>query len=181
MKKFIIVLTLIILISCGKDNSTVSWLKKVDTTYFNMQIPEKWEVIDPKSDSIPKPKTWNVELVWLSDNVKYWFLSNIIVLSQKVEKVISSKDFSIVNYVWATWEYSEFTKLDSEEFVFEDWDKSTLYTFEAKYNIKSPKLKYLQIWKICNVSTWLLITVGISTDIKNLTAYKDILKTFKCL
>ena len=36
MKKFIIVLTLIILISCGKDNSTVSWLKKVDTTYFNI-------------------------------------------------------------------------------------------------------------------------------------------------
>lgn len=180
MKKIISCLILLIaLVSCWKE-ATIDWLQIVDHTNFSVQIPQNWEILEKDDSRLPSIQNWSIELAWVSDNIKYGFSSNIIILWQKVNKIISSKDFSMTNYVWSTGEYKEFTKIDSEDFTFSDNDTSLLYTFEAKYNNESPKLKFLQVWKICNVSSWYLITIAFPTDIKNTSAYKEFLQTFKC-
>jgi hypothetical protein len=102
-----------------------------------------------------------------------------LILSQKLDKNISSIDFSILNNVWSSREYVEYLKIESKNIDFLDNDKSNLYVFEAKYNIQTPKFKYLQVGKVCK-NIWYLITIALSTDVKDTSKYEEIIKTFQC-
>ena len=56
----------------------------------------------------------------------------------------------MLNNVGASKDYLEYTKLDSKEIIIEDEEESLLYIFEAKYNMETPKLKFLQTARVCN-------------------------------
>lgn len=186
MKNFICLLFILVsLTSCfssttTQDVSTATWLNPYENTEFTMSLPSNWDILTNTWNVLPKPKNWEISLASSSSELKYWFSSNILVLSQKLNKQVSSLDFSILNNVWSTKEYLEYLKLESKSFDFSDWDKSNLYIFEAKYNITTPKLKFLQVWKVCGITKAYLLTIALSTDIKDTSKYEEILKTFKC-
>lgn len=167
--------------SCFWGEENISWdLETQSNEKYDIWIPKEWTVLKNDDNSIPKPKSWEVTLASHSNNITYWFSDSLIVLSQNLNKVITSSDYSILNNVWATKEYSEYTKLDSKEITFADDDKSQLYIFEAKYNDTTRKLKFLQAGKVCNWTYWNLITVALSTDTKDITKYENAIKSFKC-
>lgn len=183
MKKALVIgLLTFIMFSCSSsDEQKVTWLTLHDSTNFSLSIPSNWNVITKESNILPNPKTSQIELAVSSEELKYWFSNNLLILSQNLDKKISSIDFSILNNVWSTKEYLEYLKLESKNIDFADWDKSNLYIFEAKYNTTTPKFKYLQVWKVCNKEEqWYLLTIALSTDIKDTSKYEEILKTFKC-
>lgn len=182
MKKFFILLSILFITSCSTSQNqwAVTWVTNYDNKDYTVNIPENWDIISNTWNSLPNPKNWEISLAITSKELKYWFTSNMLILSQNLQKQVSSIDFSILNNVWSTKEYLEYTKIESKTIDFADNDKSNLYIFEAKYNIKTPKLKFLQVWKVCWISKWYLITLAISSDIKNTSKYEEIIKSFKC-
>lgn len=172
------------LFSCfGWESTTienVTWLTDIENDFYKISIPEKWTKLESNDPSLPKPKTWEVTLAAISWELAYWFSNNLVVLTQNLAKETTSNDFSILNNVWATKEYSEYTKLDSKSIEFSDWDSTTLYVFEAKYNTNTPKIKFLQAWKVCNYKKAHLLTIALSTDNKDTSSFEDVIKSFKC-
>lgn len=183
MKKIRILLFLsLFLFSCffsSKETTSSQGLTKFEGKNFIIEIPSKWTIIDKNSDILPKPKSWVIELAVSSDELRYWFSNNLLILSQNLSKNISSSDFSILNNIWSSKDFLQYLKLESKTITFNSNDKSELYIFEAKYNTSTPKLKYLQVWKVCN-KKWYLLTIALSTDIKDNSIYENILKTFTC-
>ncbi len=181
--RFLLVfLVLALLSSCSSstEEKTISSISLYENNYFSINYPESWEVLTWTSNVLPEPKNGEISLAVSSPDLKYWFSNNLLVLKQDLHKVVSSTDFSILNNVWSTTQYLEYTKLESKTIDFSDWDKSNLYVFEAKYNTSTPRLKFLQTWKVCNVKNWYLLTIAVSTDIKDIASYEDILKSFNC-
>lgn len=181
IKTFILTFLLIfVLYSCWWDNSNNNSLQTNENEYYSIDIPSEWNVLSKDEDNIPNPKNWEITLAARSEELKYGFSNNILILTQALNKSISSDDFSIYNHVWATKEYDEYQKLDSKKIEFNDWEEASLYIFEAKYNQDTATLKFLQTWKVCNSYVGHLITIALSTDTEDISPYEEIIKSFSC-
>lgn len=183
MKKiFLLIMLATILFSCGSDTQEekVTGLTEHNGAGFVMSIPSNWNILSASGNILPKPKNGEIAFAASSTELKYGFSNNLLILSQKLNKGITSGDFSILNNVWGTKEYLEYLKLESKSIEFADKDTSNIYIFEAKYNETTPKLKFLQVGKVCNLTEWFLITVALSTDIKDTSKYEEVIKTFQC-
>jgi hypothetical protein len=86
----------------------------------------------------------------------------------------------MLNNIWAESDYLDYTKLESKEFKFIDEEASILYIFEAKYNLDTPKLKFLQTAHICNQKKAFFLTLALPTTVTDISKYEEFLKTFKC-
>ena len=182
-KKIILIMcVLFFLISCWSDSNTTQtkWLIEKQYTDFSISTPASWEVIADKESILPKPNQWDIELAVTSKELKWGFSNNLLILSDNLDPPTTSKDFSMLNNVWASDDYLAYTKLDSKEIIFEEEDTSILYIFEAKYNLDSPKLKFLQTAHVCNANKAFLITVAVSPTIKDTAKYEELISTFKC-
>ncbi len=180
---FVIFFWLWFLFSCTSQTSTLenaTGLTLFENTEFSMNIPSNWSILTNSWNVIPEPKYGKIAFAATSNELKYGFSNNLLILSQKLDKNINSLDFSILNNVWSTKEYIEYTKLESKSFEFVDKEKSNLYIFEAKYNTTTPKLKFLQVGKVCSLSQAYLLTIALAIDIKDTSKYETILKTFTC-
>jgi hypothetical protein len=71
-------------------------------------------------------------------------------------------------------------KLSSNEITFSDLDTGILYEFEAKYNMESQKLKFLQTAHICKETKAYLITLALPTGTTNTDRYVDLISSFSC-
>lgn len=184
LKKYILLFFLLFfIVSCWSDdneNLENKWLINKQYNNFSISIPTSWEVVKNKESILPKPSTWNIELAVTSKDLKWGFSNNLLILSDNLNSYTTSREFSMLNNIWASKDYITYTRLDSKEIIFDDEEKSIIYIFEAKYNYDSPKLKFLQTSHICNATKVFLITIAISPNIKDTTKYEQLISTFKC-
>jgi len=183
MKKFIYLFIIIFfLFWCSSKKNieeSLFTLKTYSNNYYSIDIPDKWVLIDNNSDSLPKPKNWEITLALKSNELKYWFSNNLLILSQDLNKNIDQKEYTMINNIWSSKDFLEYIKLDSFDIEFKDKSKWFIYIFEAKYNEKTPKFKYIQSAKICNKKAH-LITIALSNDIKKTIDYENIIKSMSC-
>lgn len=183
-KKIFLVFTVIIFItSCWETTDSTNliwWLIKTETNNLFIDIPTNWTIIDDKENILPKANNADIELAVISENMVNWFANNLLILSNELETFTTSKDYSILNNVWAQVDYLDYKKLESKDFTFLDEEKSLLYIFEAKYNLDTPKLKFLQTSHICNQNKAFFLTIAIPTSIRDTSKYEYLLSTFKC-
>lgn len=176
-----------LLFSCWWSPNTTeeSILIKFKWNEFSIDIPWSWEIkdlTDTWSINLPNPKEWKIEMVSSAKEEKNWFINNIIVLSKDIdtETKINSYDFSKKNnpkdYKWYVYYYEDSVK----DFVFNDWDKSRLYIFLAKYNKDNDKLKFIQTAKMCWEKKVFFLTMGLSLNINDTAKYEEIFRSFKC-
>lgn len=168
---------------CSSDNEEIvdtDWLVSVEQSGFSVGIPSSWEIIENTNDILPKPNTWNIELVVASSVSKNWFKNNLLILSQDLSTFTTSTDYSMLSNVWAEKDYLNYTLLDKVDFTFNDGEESLLYVFEAKYNYDSPKLKFLQTAYVCNQTKAYFMTIALPASIIDVSIYQELLKTFKC-
>ncbi len=182
LKKIVFFLFLLILLSsCWDEGSnTPEWLISVDKWDYLISVPSNWEIIENTEDILPKPSNWEIELAVASTVLKDWFKNNLLILSDELSTFTSSKDFSMLNNIWASKDYIDYTLLNSKDIVFNDLEESVLYEFEAKYNYDSPKLKFLQTAHICNQTKAYFFTIAIPVSITDTSKYEQLLKTFEC-
>ena len=168
-------------INLEKSTSTTSgWVKHFPWKDFAMNIPAAWNIVTDDKQVIPSPKNGTVELAITSAETKSGFANNLIILSQDLETYTSSKEYSIVNNVWAENEYLNYLKLSGTEFSFDDGEKSMMYIFEAKYSAKTPVLKFLQTAYVCSWKKAFFLTLALPTSLKNTSKYQKLLASFKC-
>lgn len=182
-KVFLLVFTLLFLTSCWDDDIdtiSTSWLTNHDSTDFFIQIPSSWEIIKDKENILPKPSSGEIELAVTSKDINAWFANNLLILSTKLNSFTTSKDFSILNNIWAEKDYINYKKLNSKNIVFADEEESIMYIFEAKYNTDTPKLKFIQTSHICDQNKAFFFTIALLPSVKDTSRYEDMLRTFKC-
>lgn len=180
-KKIFIWLFLVLLLSsCWDSTNTDTWLVKTETNNISIKIPSNWKIIKNTDNILPKIKSWKIELAVMSEKVSNGFSNNLLILSDKLNKYTTSKDFSMLNNIWAQTDYIDYTKLASKDFIFLDGEKSVLYIFDAKYNLDTPKLKFLQTAYICNWNEAYFLTLAIPTTVSDTSKYEYLLSTFSC-
>jgi hypothetical protein len=176
---FILIFISLFLVSCW-DSNTNTWLIKTETENISISIPSNWKIIESTKDILPKAKYWEIEFAVMSENVVNGFSNNLLILSDTLNKYTTSKEFSMLNNIWAQTDYIDYTKISSKDITFTDEEVSTLYIFDAKYNLDTPKLKFLQTAHICNQNKAYFLTLAIPTTIKDTTKYEYLLSTFNC-
>jgi hypothetical protein len=62
-----------------------------------MKIPANWEVIKDYENTLPTPKNGNIELAAVSKNSTSGFANNLLILSTTLNKIATSKNYSILN------------------------------------------------------------------------------------
>lgn len=185
-KIFLLIFTSLFLVSCGSSTPVVpvvanpDWLVLQDKSDFSIKIPWNWEVVNNTGIVLPKPNRWSIELAVASTILKSGFKNNLLILSDKLSTTTTSKEFSMLNNVWASRDYIDYTLLNSKDITFTDWDISALYIFEAKYNLDTVKLKFLQTAHICNATKAFFLTIAIPPSTIDTSNYEELLKTFTC-
>ncbi len=165
----------------NSSSKNSSWgVKHFPWKDFTMNIPAAWNIVTNDEQTIPSPKNGTIELAITSPETKSGFANNLIILSQELKNYTSSKEYSIVNNVWAENEYLNYLKLSGKEFSFDDGEKSMMYIFEAKYSAKTPVLKFLQTAYVCNWKKAFFLTLALPTSLKNTSKYQKLLASFKC-
>jgi hypothetical protein len=145
-----------------------------------MNIPSNWDIVENYEESLPKPNAWDIKLAVVSKNNVLWFSNNLIILWAKLAKATTSKEYSMLNNIWAKTDYLEYTSLSSTDVNFSDWDVWILYEFEAKYNMSTQKLRFLQTAHICNKTDAYFITLALPTDVKDTSRYIEFISSFSC-
>jgi hypothetical protein len=178
----ILILSLFIMTSCGSEESVVetSWLEKYQGEWYSVSIPSNWEIMNDKNNILPEPSNGKIELSAQAPEPKGWFINNILVLSDDLKTFTDSSEYSMANNVWARREYTDYLQLENKDFSFIDGTNSKLYVFEAKYNLETPKLKFLQTAYVCNPNKGYFLTIAISPSIKVIDKYETLLSTFSC-
>lgn len=184
LKKIIVsILSISLLISCWSDDTIdldAQWLMNFSWDSFDISIPENWNILNDKQNLLPQPSEGIIELSVQSQEAKWGFFNNILILSDELIKFSDSTEFSIANNVWAKSQYIDYLELENKSFEFIDGTQSQLYTFEAKYNLETPKIKFIQTAYICNPKTWYLLTMAVSPSVKVMDKYETLLSTFTC-
>lgn len=179
-KLLVLIFLTFFLVSCwDSDDVATTWLTTFQNTDFSIFVPWSWTIIKNDDAILPKPRDWEISLAVSSSDINYWFANNLLVLKQWLNKETTSRNFSIINNVWATWEYTDYVLLDSQDIVFSKGNDSKAYIFEAKYNETTPKLKFIQTSAVCWLD-WYLLTIALALDTTVTDKYVDILKTFRC-
>jgi hypothetical protein len=180
MRLFIIyIFSILILGSCtlpGTQTEINANVTNVEMPHFSMNIPKNWK----KNTELDMPNTkyWNIELSYISPDVKYGFSNNLVILSDDLKTPMTSKKYAELNQVQSTKKYLEYTKLKNDTILFSDEDDSQVYIFEARYNTTTPRMKFIQTAKVCGTKVYLL-HIALSLD-KDPGTYTDLLKSFAC-
>lgn len=186
-KKIIILTLLVFLTSCGSDENPETTNAQPQASIethtqenFSINIPSSWEVIGQKDDVLPNPNQGTIEMAAVSKKETAGFFNNILILSDELKTFTTSKDFSLLSNVGASSDYIEYEKIEAKQIQFTDGEESLMYVFEAKYNINTPKVKFIQTARICNAKTGYLLTIAIPTSITKTSQYEVLLQTFTC-
>ncbi len=183
LKKILVlfVFSLIIFSCWSNDNQVIeNSLIDVDNTNFSFKVPSNWEIIKDKENILPKAKNWNIELAATSPNIVSWFANNLLILSDDLNKLTTSKDYSSLNNIWAENDYLGYKKISINNIIFSDKEEWLVYEFEARYNLDTPKLKFLQTAHICNKTKGYFITIALPISITDTSKYQELLSTFAC-
>ncbi len=181
-KVTITIISLLLLFSCGKEKSIQAYkigLLSKKLVNFTIKVPNSWIELNDNSWELPKPNFWEISLAMSSTKNINWFSNNLLILKDKLDSRVTSIDFSRFSNIWIKEDYVAYKELSQREITFIDEDKSVLYTFEARYNKNTPRLKFLQTAHICKSNSYLL-TIALSSLINDTSKYEYILESFKC-
>jgi len=180
-KSFILIFSILFIASCGSETEVIeNTLIDVDNTNFSFKIPSNWEIIKDKENILPKAKEGNIELAATSTAIISGFSNNLLILSDDLKKLTTSKDYSMLNNLWAETDYLEYKKISSKDIIFADKEPSIVYEFEARYNTDTPKLRFIQTASVCDKTKWYFITIALPTTVTDTSKYIDLLETFWC-
>lgn len=99
-------------------------------------------------------------------------------MKNTLDTIVTSTKYSEINHLQTTKNYLEYTKMRDEAFEFSDSETSRLYVFEARYNETTPRMKFIQVARVCGSSVY-LIHVSLTLD-KSPDNYIELLRTFRC-
>lgn len=177
-KKIVLFLSLIFLASCSNSDKIFDWENATEFSWsgFSVKIPESWT--STGSQNLPSINNGSVVFSAISNEKKNNFSNNFLIISEKLEHIWSSIQYSEINNRSTSKKYSEYSLVKTENFIFPDSDDGKYYIFDARYNSNTPKLRFIQTAKMCGTTVFLLnSTISLDSDFSKII---NIFKTFKC-
>ena len=174
---------LILLSSCSNwitPDVDTEWLTITDSEHFSIYTPSAWIDLTWDKEILPEIDWANIELVRSSNNAVSWYANNIVILWSELQTKRNSVDYTLLNFLQSARKYENITTLKSWNFVFNDWEQSSINISEIKYNSQTPAYKIIQTWRVCKENKAFFLTIGVNLDITDTTKYEDVLKTFTC-
>lgn len=194
MKKILLLsFSLLFLSACGipfiwsDENEESSEEAQKTTTEFrdeniSITIPTSWEEI--WSNNLPVPKTGNIALALKSSDQIDDIYRTMVILEDRLIWNLSSSQYARNDYRVSIKNYSGFREISEKEITYIDGDISKLYTFEAKYNPDSPRMRFLQSSKICSEETSNKVyntTIALPPSVDDLEKYEALIKSLSCV
>jgi Zn/Cd-binding protein ZinT len=91
---------------------------------------------------------------------------------------MTSAKYAEVNALEAGRQYLEYTDLGKNALTFSDGDVGHAYVFEARYNEKTPRARFIQTAKVCGTHVYLIhMTLALGTDT---ALYIPVFSSFHC-
>jgi hypothetical protein len=109
---------------------------------------------------------------------------SLIVLEDTIIGKLSSEQYARNDYNVSVKNYSGHRLLEEKKIDYIDGIPSILYTFEAKYNPDSPRMKFIQSSKICTNSDKnkvYNITIALPPSINDIEKYESLIKSLSCI
>lgn len=177
-KKIILFFSLLFLASCGNSENDINGENSQEFSWsgFVIRLPESWN--NSGTTTLPEINNGSVVFSAVSNEKKYNFSNNIIILSEKLEHIGSSAQYSEINNRSTSKKYNEYSFVKSDSFIFPDSDEWKYFVFDAKYNSNTPKFRFIQTAKMCWTTVFMMnATISIDSDIEKII---NIFRTFKC-
>ena len=143
---------------------------------FTLSIPASWE--SANKHDLPTPRYGTIVGAFVSSDISAWTVENLVILRDDLDTIISSKRYADLNHVQTARNYLEYTFLGQTLLTFDDGDTAGAYTFEARYNETTPRIKYIQTAKVCGRNVYLL-NFSLALD-RDTAAYMPFLSSFHC-
>lgn len=179
MKKYILLLSLFLLWSCfwiGEDDQNAGLsLKQTET--FSMSVPWVWREVSPSD--IPNPRTGKLVFAYSSPTERQWYFNNLVVLEAANSLWESSLSLMQNTKVWLEASLDAFYIIEEENISFADESQWLLLIYDAKYNVSTPKLTYLQTARACGDTNYFM-TISLAEKLENYDRYETLLSTFSC-
>ena len=182
MFRFIFILVLpFLVVSCSLPGTQDENAVVVENTItyednlVSMRVPKTWS---GKTDNLPTPRIGSIVAAFVSADVKQGFANNLLIISDTLVNIMTSRRYSELNNLQTKKNYYEYASLKEEDMSFNDNETTRVYVFEAKYNETTPKLKFIQTARVCGPKVYLL-HFKLSPDKKS-DNYISLLKTFTC-
>ncbi len=172
----VLILCALTLSSCfGAD--TPDGTRTVSKDGLSMIVPEAWT--DMPEGELPPISDGQIVLALTSTEIAGGFANNLVVLSDRLLRATSSREYAVANNTLSTAEYTEYEKLSEETIAFPDDDESIVYVFEARYNRETPKKRFFQTAKVCDRYVY-LATIGVALGTDGTERYIDLLASMEC-
>lgn len=141
----------------------------------SLRVPKSWS---GKTQNLPTPRIGSIVTAFVSPEVKQWFANNLLIISDTLMNIMTSRRYSELNNLQTKKNYYEYASIKEEDMTFSDNEATRVYVFEAKYNETTPKLKFIQTARVCGTKVYLLhFTLSPEKKSDN---YISLLKTFTC-
>jgi hypothetical protein len=100
-KVSVLLISLLLLTSCGSDDTTqeVSGLDTYTGENYSISIPSNWEIMTDKENILPEPSEGKIELSAQAPQPKGGFTNNILILSDELKTFTNSSEYSMANNV----------------------------------------------------------------------------------
>lgn len=155
--------------------------KTFQTSSISLTVPSNWDEIN--SSSLPSPKTWTIVTALKSSDTVDDIYRSLILLEDTIIGKLSSEQYAKSDYNVSIKNYSGHRLLEEKNIDFTDGISSLLYTFEAKYNPDSPRMKFIQSSKICteaDKNKVYNITIALPPSINDTLKYETLIKSLSC-
>ncbi|GAB0175305.1 MAG: hypothetical protein HHAS10_11840 [Candidatus Altimarinota bacterium] len=153
------------------EDNTVTF----ENDQVSMLVPKTWS---GKTDNFPPLRAGSVIAAFISGDVRQGFANNLLIISDDLVNVMTSKRYSEFNNLQTKKNYYEYSSLKEEDMTFSDNEITRIYVFEARYNETTPKMKFIQAARVCGTKVYLLhFTLSPEKKSDN---YISLMKTFTC-
>lgn len=181
LRLFIVFVIPFILAACSlpgtQDENSVVEENTVtfENDQISMLVPKTWS---GKTESLPSLRAGSVIAAFISGDVRQGFANNLLIISDDLMNVMTSKRYSEFNNLQTKKNYYEYSSLKEEDMTFSDNETTRVYVFEARYNETTPKMKFIQTARVCGRKVYLLhFTLSPEKKSEN---YISLMKTFTC-
>lgn len=161
----------------GEGESGATGLILQDREDFSILIPSSWQEVG-LSDT-PIPKTWELALVYKSNNERQWYFNNIVVLKLEKSKQASSVSLMEESLQSLQTQIDNFSVISKQTLLSSDEQEWLFLTYRGKYNVSTPELTYVQTARSCSEADYYL-TISLNEILDDYERYTQILQTFRC-
>ena len=144
---------------------------------FSIAVPSDWEEVAP--ENLPLPNEWELVYAVASQQERNGYINNLVILRWVEETTTSSTWIVRSSMSFLQQNIANFNLLDEANIIFPDESAGLVITFSGQYNVRTPKVTYIQTARNCGDQSY-IATISVWEQLESYEQYEYILESFNC-